>query len=757
MLEFTRREVLIAAAITAAMAAAGGCVPPQQPAQEPQAKDVDAWHKSVCRYCGVGCGVLVGTRGGKVTAVKGDAESSVNAGTLCVKAFFLTRIFAAPDRLKRPLLRKNDTFTEVSWDEALTVMTDRLQETISVHGVDAIAFYGSGQYSTEEGYLVNKLFKGAIGTNNIEGQPRTCMASAVAGFVTTYGRDMVMGTYEDIELADVFFIIGSNAAEAHPVIFARVTERKRTAPDVKVIVVDPRRTRTFDIADQGFQIVPNSDLVLLNAMAHVIIREGLHDPDFIGRHVNFVQTVEGANEPRSWEEYVAFLSEYTPKHAEVACGIPAEEVELAAKTFAMKDKNTVSMWSMGLNQRIRGTWANNLVHNLHLITGKICKPGSTPLSLTGQPNSNGTVRETGALSHMLPGHRLVANEKHRQEVAEIWGIPPEKIRATPGMHTMEMFEAARDGRVKWLWVACTNPGHTLPNLNRYRPGMEKTFMVVSEMYHPTRTSELADLVLPAATIYEKPSMFTNTERRTQHMAKAVEPPGEAKTELWVINELAKMLGHGELFVNNQTYEDVWAEWQRMAAGTGVDVAAYSDYVAARGLQWPVVDGRETKRRYVYPDDPFVTADEKIRFYGTPDGRARVFLRPAAPPAETPDREYPFWFTNGRTLEHWHSRTMTGKATELDKIPTDLVEIHPEDAANLGIKDGDLIEITSRRGSITRKASIGRRGEPRKGLVYTCMHEMAAKELVNLLTVDQVDPISRQPEFKIAAVKIAKKV
>jgi len=760
MFKFTRRQVLKAAAAAAAMATVTGC--PQRPQQEgvpePAAKDVEAWHKSVCRYCGVGCGILVGTKGGKVTTIKGDPENTVNLGTLCVKAYYLTRIFDAPDRLKKPLIKKNGAFAEASWDEALSLMAEKLQGTLQDSGPGAVAFYGSGQYSTEEGYLANKLFKGAIGTNNVEGQPRTCMASAVAGFVSTFGRDMVMGSYEDIDLADVFFIIGSNTAEAHPVIFARVAERKRAGQDVQVIVVDPRRTRTFDIADQALQIVPGSDLYLLNAVAHVIIKEGLHDPAFMDRHVNFVQAVPGVAlpEPRSWDEYVAFLAEYTPEKAAEACGLlPAEIVELA-RTFAMPGKRTVSMWTMGLNQRIRGTWVNNLLHNLHLITGKICAPGSTPLSLTGQPNSNGAVREVGALSHTLPAHRLVTNEKHRQVVAKIWGVPPERIQPTPGMHTMEMFEGTRDGRIKFLWVACTNPGHTLPNLNHYRQGMEKTFLVVSEMYHPTRTSELADIVLPAATIYEKPSMFTNAERRIQHMAKAIEPPGEAQTEMWMIIELAKRLGYEDLFAKYGTYEDVWAEWKTMAEGTGVDVADYKDYVAARGLQWPFIDGRETKRRYVYPEDPKVTAEEGIRFYGHPDGRARIFLRPAAPPAEVPDKEFPFWFSNGRSLEHWHSRTMTGKVAELDKIPTDVVEIHPEDAANLGVNEGDLLEISSRRGSITRRAGIGGRGEPRKGLLYACMHEMAADQLVNLLTNDQVDAISRQMEFKIAAVKITKK-
>ncbi len=757
MLKFTRRQVLKASAAAAAMAAVGGCASKSTQQAPTQAGiEVEEWFKSVCRYCGTGCGVLIGTKAGKVVSVKGDPDNSVNKGTLCVKGFFLPSIHYAENRLKKPLIKENGKFREATWDEALGLMAAKFKEAIEQYGPNSVAYYGSGQSTVEEGYVVNKLFKGCIGTNNVEGNPRTCMASAVAGYLTTFGKDEPMGIYEDIEAADVFFIIGSNTAEAHPILYARVAERKKSGKDVKVIVADPRITRTFDIADYKVNFTPGSDLALMNAMAHVIIKEGLHDPEFMANHVMFKQTVDGNHEDRTWDDYVSFLENYSPEKVAPICGIPAEDIIEIARVFAAKGKNTMSMWCMGINQRIRGVWANNLIHNLHLITGKICKPGSTPFSLTGQPSACGTVREVGVLSHLLPGHRFIVNEKHREEVAKVWGVDPAKIQPQPGMHMMKMFEGTYTGEIKCMWVVCTNPGHTLPNVNRYREGMEKTFLVVSEAYHPTRTSELADIVLPSAIWCEKEGVYGNAERRTQHMAKAIEPPGEAKSDLWAMLEFAKRMGYGELFAHYKTNEDIWAEWRTLTIGTGMDLAEYKAYKEARGLLWPVVNGQETKRRFVYPDDPYVKPEEKIKFYGKPNGKAWVFLRPMAPAAEQPDAEYPYWFTTGRILEHWHTSTMTATAPQLAKIPGDYyVEIHATDAAREGIKDGDLVKISSKRGSITVKAKIGGRGVPQPGMLFCPMHDMDRNRLVNIVVSDAVDGVSFQPEYKISAVKIEK--
>ncbi|MCP4658247.1 MAG: molybdopterin-dependent oxidoreductase, partial [bacterium] len=355
------------------------------------------WVKSVCRYCGVGCGLFVGVKGGKVSVVRGDQDNH-NQGFLCLKGFLLPEIMEAPTRLKTPLVRKRGKLVEASWDEAMELVASKFSKAIKKHGPQAVAFYGSGQGLTEETYAANKLFKGGIGSNNFEGNPRLCMASAVGGYLTSYGKDEPMGCYEDIDHADTFFLIGSNTAEAHPILFRRIVQRKENAPGVKVIVADPRRTPTARIADLHLRFTPGTDLAIINAMAHVLLRDGLVDEEFVKTHVAF-GAVKEVN--KTWEDYKAFLADYTPEKAEKISGCKAADIETAARWFGARGRETMSMWTMGLNQRIKGVWANNLVHNLHLLTGKIGRPGSTPLSLTGQPNACGGVRDGGGLAHLL--------------------------------------------------------------------------------------------------------------------------------------------------------------------------------------------------------------------------------------------------------------------------------------------------------------------------------------------------------------------
>lgn len=749
----SRRDFLKAVAISSAVLSSGcslqsGGRGPQGPTSQ---QDVEKWVKGVCRYCGTGCGVMAGVSKGRIVAVKGDTENPVNKGKLCVKGILLPKIMDTKDRLRYPLIRKDGQFVRATWDEALNLIAQKFKEVISQYGPDAVGFYASGQNVAEEGYLANKLFKGAIGTNNIDGNPRTCMASAVAGYVSTFGKDEPMGSYADIEKADVFFIIGSNMAEAHPILYSRVIDRKNSDPNVKVIVVDPRRTRTADIADIFIQMVPGTDLALMNSIAQVIIEENLHDREFIDSHTNFMQ----GEQKLSFAQFQEFLADYTPEKVAGLCDVPAEQIREAARLFAAPGRNTMSMWTMGLNQRIRGTWANNLVHNLHLLTGKICKPGNTPFSLTGQPSACGSIREVGVLSHLLPGHRLSGNPAHREEIARIWGIDPARMSGRPGYHTIEMFRAAVSGKLKVLWVMCTNPGQTIPNANFYRPGMEKTFMIVSETYHPTRTSELASVVLPAALWMEKEGIYGNGERRTQHIAKAVEPVGEAKPDVWALIEVAKRLGYGDLFPYENN-EEIWEEYRKCTTGTKMDLPSYARLRKERGLTWPVPDpeGPPTSIRYAAPYDPFVP--EGIKFYGRPDGRAVIFARPQANPQEMPDQEYPFYMTTGRVLEHWHTSTMTGNVPELKRVmPEAFVEIHPADAEKTGIADGEPVKITSRRGEITVKAKINGRGQPRPGLVNVTMHDAELSRMVNFVTIDAFDDISKQPEYKICAVKIAR--
>ncbi len=754
MMDLKRREFLMATALGAAMAAAGCSTPEEQNerATSPEkAMDGATFYKAVCRYCGVGCGVQVAVKDGKLVGVKGDPENPVNKGLLCVKGFYAHKYLYSSDRLTQPLIRRGDKLEPATWDEALDLVATRFKEILEEHGPDALAFYGSGQTYVEETYLANKLFKGCIGTNNVEGNPRTCMASAVAGYISTFGKDEPMGAYDDLEATDVYFVIGANMAECHPVLFSRMTDYKAANPHVKMIVADPRRHRMHDVADISLHFKPGTDGALLNALAHVIVFEDMVDHEFVAKHCNFS---DGKNQI-SFEEFKKFLEPMTPEWAEPITGIPAETIRKVARILGEKGKTFVSLWTMGINQRTCGTFLNNQIHNLHLLTGKICKPGATPLSLTGQPSACGSVREVGGLAHLLPAHRFVTNPKHREEVARVWGVDPNNIQSKPGLPVMPMFEATVTGKIKGMLVMCTNPGHSLPNVNRYREGMKKCFLVVSDIY-PNRTTELADVVLPAATWVEKEGIFGNTERRTQHLAKAIDPPGEARPDSWILIEIARRMGYGHLFAHYKTNKDIFEEYRSLTIGTKMDIASWDQLVEARGVRWPVVDGKETVRRYVAGEDPFVKPEEGIKFYGKPDGRAVIYARPYLGPAEEIDDEYPIWFSTGRVLEHWHTATMTGRVPELRRAQKEFyVELNREDAERMGVKSGDLVRITSRRGSIEVPARVGGRGEPQPGMAFGIWHEDRLDRLFNIVTNDAFDPISKQPEYKICAVRIEK--
>lgn len=487
-MKMTRRQLLKYSATLAAASAAGLelNLPKELMAAE---ADVDKWVKGVCRYCGAGCGVYVGVKAGKVTAVKGDKDNW-NKGYICLKANFLPAIMYAQDRLKTPLLKKGKDFVRISWKKAMDIMVSRFAEAYKADP-QSIAFYGSGQAFTEESYFMNKLFKGGLGTNNIDGNPRLCMASAAVGYVSTFGKDEPMGSYDDIYHADCFFIIGSNMAEAHPVVFRLVNEQKKRG--AKIIMADPRKTLSARIADLHMSFIPGNDLAILNAMAHVIVKEDLYSREYVNKHVVFKKMVDPGPPPKiektTWDDYAKFLEEYTPEAAEKMSGCPKEDIVKAARWFA-QSKATMSFWCMGLNQRTRGVWVNNLVHNLHLMTGQINRPGATSFSLTGQPNACGGVPDAGLLSHLLPYGRLIANEKDREEMEKFWGISAGRIQPKPGPTAVEMFRALGEGKIKAMWIACTNPGQSLPNVNAYRKAMDAndTFLVVSEAYHPTMTS-----------------------------------------------------------------------------------------------------------------------------------------------------------------------------------------------------------------------------------------------------------------------------
>ncbi len=744
----TRRDFLKSSAAASALAGLG------LPA-EVLAAPGEQWVKSVCRYCGTGCGLYVGVRRGKVFAVKGDRDDH-NRGLLCLKGFLLPQIMDAPDRCLHPLVRKDGRLVRASWDEAMALVAARFKEAIETSGPDSVAFYGSGQALTEESYAANKLFKAGIRTNNVEGNPRLCMASAVGGYVTTYGKDEPMGCYEDIDHADVMLLIGANAAEAHPILFERMARRKHAGKDVKVIVLDPRRTATARIADLHLSFAAGTDLAILNAMAHVLVAEGLVDEEFVKANVEFG---EGKDVGKTWEDYKAFVAQMPPAKAAEISGCRAEDIVTAARWFGAKGRTAMSMWTMGLNQRTKGVWANNLVHNLHLVTGKIGVPGSTPFSLTGQPNACGGVRDGGALSHVLPYGRVIANEKHRAEMEKLWGVPAGTIKPENGKPTMDLFQAIEKGDLKVLYVMTTNPLQSLPNVGRYRRAIEarKAFLVVAEAYHPTRTSELADVVLPAALWAEKEGVYGCAERRYQLLAQAVKPAAEARPDFQILCDLARRLGHGKLLPWKGPGE-AWDEILTLCKGTAYDFSGMSReaLAASHGLLWPLPSPGHpgTKRRYVKGEDPLVPADHagRLKFYGRPSARAVVWLRPHQPPAEPPDPEYPYAFTTGRVIEHWHTGTMTRNCKELRDANLEAVaELHPDDGKALGVRSGDAVKITSRRGSAVFRAQLLEGARP--GLAFVHMHD--PDRMCNEVTIDAVDPISRQPEFKVCAVKIEK--
>ena len=769
----TRRDFMKASAMAAVAAVTAGGTAAALPA-DPGGRRLQ-WVKSVCRFCGTGCGVLLGMQDGKLMALRGDPKHPTTKGLVCAKALFLPKIVRSEDRLRYPMIRRNGRLERASWKEAMELVASRFADAVKRHGPDAVAYYGSGQALSEESYLANRLFKGGIGTNNVEGNPRLCMASAVGGYVSTYGKDEPMGCYDDIDHAGVFFLIGSNTAECHPVIFDQILARKQRQRDVLVIVLDPRKSPVAASADVHLNPIPGYDLAVLHAMAHVIIRDKRHDPEFIARNVQFKVVKDGKPTKVSFEEYVHFLADFTPEKAAEISGVPAETIEEAARIFAKGP--TMSFWTMGLNQRIRGVWANNLIHNLHLITGQIGKPGATPFSLTGQPNACGGVRDTGSLSHILPYGRVVKKAEHRAQMERLWGAKPGTIKPKPGLNTIEMFKALARNDIKAMLVLTTNPGHSLPNVTPYRDAMGKErpgkpFVCVIDAY-PTRTTELADVVLPAAMWTEKAGVFGMSERRYQYQPKVAEAPGEARSDFDILVDLATRLEEkgvvpkGYVSGKIKTTDDVWDEMRLASKDTAYDFMGMTRDRLRKGRVFrgpaPTETSPGTARRFVKGEDPLLDAGPyadpslkqgDVKFYAAPDHRATVWLRPAKGPAEPPDDEYPFVLSTGRVLEHWHTGTMTMKASELRRAyPQAFVEINPADARKLGIREGNMVRITSRRGECVIRAHVV--DIPRPGMVFVPFHWADDKSLINKVTIDAYDPGSKQPEFKICAVKLAR--
>lgn len=738
------------------------------------------WDKAPCRYCGTGCGVEVGVANGRVMAVRGDERAAVNKGLLCAKGYHLPGMLYGKDRLTKPLRRKSDGngFEPISWDDALDLIAERFSGSLQQHGPESVAMYGSGQWTVFDGYAALKWVKGGMRSNNIDPNARLCMASAVMGFMTQFQSDEPMGCYDDFEIADDFILWGNNMAECHPVLFSRILEHKRKNPHVRIVDIGTRRTPTTGFADMFVDIHPNSDLALANALLYLLVKNDKINHAFIEENVVFRRGIEDVDEigygcfdeqadrytfkdegrESSLEELGEFLKDYTPAKVSKISGVPIGQIEALAEIYGNSRRGTVSLWCMGVNQHVRGTWMNNLINDLHLITGKIGRPGNNPLSLTGQPSACGTAREVGTLANRLPSDRVVTNPTHREDTEEIWGLEPGTINRKPGYHAVDMFRALTRGDIKSIWIQVTNPWVTMPNLERFtRKPNDGRFIVVSDIY-PTPTTAVADLVLPSAAWVEREGIFGNTERRTQHWNKMVDPPGEAKEDAWQIMQVAKRMGYGHLFPwpEDDWHKAMFEEYRQFTVGIGKDLATYEQLREARGLRWPVVDGKETRYRYAAGHDPYVEKDKGVHFYKAKGygKKAAFWLRPYHPAAEEPDEEYPFWLSTGRVLEHWHTGSMTRRVKQLHQaVPAAYVEINPADAISLSISQGDIVRVRSRRGTVELPVRVSGRASVPQGRVFVPFFDES--KLINRVTLDAMDNISKEPDYKKCAVRIEK--
>lgn len=688
--------------------------------------------KTTCCYCGVGCGIVVHKdRQGRLT-VEGDKDHPVNRGMLCSKGMNLHyTVMDTSDRLLYPEMRysRNMPRQRVSWDQALDRTAAVFRSIIAKHGPDAVAFYASGQCLTEEYYVVNKLIKGFIGSNNIDTNSRLCMSSAVAAYKMALGEDAVPGTYDDIEQADCIFVAGANPAWCHPILWRRIEAAKAANPHLRIIVSDPRVTQSCAMADLHLQIHPGTDITLHHAIGRLLIEQGKTDVTFIQQHT------EG------FEKYRAMVMERSIAEAAIICGIPETALYEAAELIG-NAKGFMTMWTMGLNQSVVGVHKNLSLINLHLITGHIGKPGCGPFSLTGQPNAMGG-REVGGLSNLLPAHRVLDNPQHRKEVAEFWGGTA--LSEKPGLTATEMFTALHDGRLKAIWIMCSNPLVSLPDARFMEAALQKaTFVVVQEISNKPETLRYADVILPAASWTEKEGTMTNAERRISYLKKMNDAPGEALPDAEIICRFAQKMGyHGFDYTNPG---EIYNEHVRLTAGTNIDISGldYAQLQEKRSVQWPYKAGTGTAR--LFEDHRFYTRSRKAIIHSFEDQNN----------SEQTDENFPLVLTTGRIRDQWHTMSKTGKVSKLKQhITNAFLEIHPEDAAARGIRQNDMVEVQNCRGTVRVKAQIST--TIKQGVVFLPMHwgKILNSDLnrANNLTNNLVDPISKQPDLKFAAVQV----
>lgn len=693
--------------------------------------------KTTCSYCGVGCGIIVKKDESNKVYVEGDTDHPVNRGMLCSKGMNLHYVANdVSDRLLYPNMRwsKSHPLERVSWDTALERAAKVFKSIIQKHGPDSVGFYVSGQCLTEEYYIANKLTKGFLGTNNIDTNSRLCMSSAVVGYKKTFGEDSVPIAYDDIELADCFLIAGANPAWCHPILFRRIEQHKEKHPNVKILVVDPRKTDSANFADLHLQILPGTDVVLYNAIGRRLIDRGLIDKSFIKSNTE------------NYEKYKKQVQSTSLKEAAKICGITIDDIKKAAQIIG-QSKAFISMWAMGLNQSAIGVNKNYALLNLSLITGQLGKPGSGPFSLTGQPNAMGG-REVGGMANLLAVHKDLFNETHRQEVADFWKV--DKISDRAGYTATEMFDALESGKMKAVWIVCTNPMVSMPNANRVEQALKNAkFVVVQDISNRSDTLEHADLVLPAAAWLEKEGTMTNSERRISYLPKALEAPGEARADVDILCDFAQKMGF-EGFNYNSTSE-IYQEYSEMTKGTNVDVSSLNyDRLKTEGtFQWPVTENNKAGTARLFQDKKFYTPSQKAIF------NIPSFIKNVS---DEPNADYPLILTTGRVRDQWHTMTKTGKVSRLKThYASPVLEISPVDAFIHKIKDGDVAEVTSANGIVRVRAKVT--DSVKNGVVFLPMHwgKQLQSDLnrANNLTHTIVDPVSKEPDFKYTRVSVAK--
>jgi assimilatory nitrate reductase catalytic subunit len=701
-------------------------------------KGVKEWKYATCGYCSTGCAMEVGLDAhGEAVTTRGVADAPVNRGKLCIKGITEAGIFNATGRGTEPLLRRNywDDWKTVGWDEALDHTAAHFKRIQQQYGPDSVAIVSTGQIMTEEFYTLGKVARGVIGTNNYCGNTTLCMASAVSGYKRSFGADGPPGCYDDFEHTHCLLAVGSNLPEQHPVIYWRLKEalEKRKFP---VIVVDPRVTMFAQFADIHLPIVSGTDLVLLNALAHVILDEGLADEAYIAAHCN------------GRDEFQALVSRYDPLTASKICGINEDMIRQVARLYAQADA-AMSIWTMGINQSTHGSDGVSAINNLNLITGNIGKPGGTSLSITGQCNAMGT-REWGSTTG-LPGYRSLENPQHRAEIAAAWNIDEARFPASRGLSMTDIFPAIESGQVKALWLIATNPMTSMPNTARIRRTMEKLeFCVVQDSYADVEANQYAHVFFPGAIWAEKEGTFTNTERRVNLVTSVKPPLANSKPDLWIFTELAKRWEHSAVMPFPTTSSDVFEEMKMLSVGIDENGAprnldlsgmSHAKILAARGLQWPMRAGDDKGQDRLYTDGVFPY----------PDGKARLLAMEWHDNNETPDDDFPFWLNTGRVVEHFHTRTRTGKVGNCNKFsPTPYMEMNPDAATRLDISHMEYVRLVSRRGDAIVMVQMTHRVP--HDMVFVPFHY---HDCVNRLSLGLLDPRSRQPAFKQCAVRIEK--